>query len=343
MKARALWALLLSPASLALQPVPRAWADDVTVAKDTIRLDLRTVYCYSNEEDGCKEGTFRVFPKIDLEINGALPSGSQPWIEFAGFGQTVKFDAYLEEAWGKENRWKVGAGGGENTANSIRVPGKTDPGTLTFTIGMRNELMETKSTLYEGTFHVLKSWVDPKNEETAEFHVDDDWRLPIGYLYMEPDRGLHVVTWYRGRPGGVKTYLFKDGKEVGKNEVCGIGDENDFDPGMWIWWEVDCELVGVYGDAETAANGYEPNYDLSANPGEYEVKCLAAGKLARVVKFTVKGDGSFDNGLASSNQLGSPRVMVPVQVKMDNPAWNKEAWKTGAFYGHPLTGFALPE
>ena len=141
----------------------------------------------------------------------------------------------------------------------------------------------------------------------------------------------------------MKTYLFYNGQPVAQNEGCGIGDERDFDPEMRMWWEVDCELTGVYGDAESAAAGYEPNYDLSKNPGEYEIKALAAGKLARVVKFTVNADGSFDNGIAAANNLGTDRVIVPVEIRMDNPAWDKTAWKTGAYYGHPLQGFAGPE
>ena len=30
-------------------------------------------------------------------------------------------------------------------------------------------------------------------------------------------------------------------------------------------------------------------------------------------------------------------------IRMDVPVWNRTAWKTGAFYGHPLTGFVGPE
>jgi hypothetical protein len=78
---------------------------------------------------------------------------------------------------------------------------------------------------------------------------------------------------------------------------------------------------------------------LSKNPGEYEIKVLSAGHLARSVKFTVAADGSFDNGIASANKLDSERIIVPVQVIGNQGPWDKTAWKTGAFYGNPLTGF----
>ena len=62
------------------------------------------------------------------------------------------------------------------------------------------------------------------------------------------------------------------------------------------------------------------------------------------VKFTVAPGGKFDNGIAISNQLGSDRVIVPVQIIGEQDGtWNKTAWQTEAFYGNPLKGFtALP-
>jgi hypothetical protein len=58
----------------------------------------------------------------------------------------------------------------------------------------------------------------------------------------------------------------------------------------------------------------------------------------------VQPGGRFDNGIASSNQLGSDRVIVPVQIIGDQDGvWNKTAWQTEAFYSNPLKGFtALP-
>lgn len=344
MKSRAPRAILVVSSLFTLSSFAGASAGDVTMAKDSIRIGLDTRFCYGSEEGRCKNGDFVVYPEISFELNGEIPSGGQPWVEFtAPNTPVVHYDAYLEEVWNQENRWKVTAGGGHEVEAALAVGVKDKPGTFSFTVGLRNELMETNAVIYEGTFIVGKTYLDPNNEETATFYVNDDWRLPIGYLYFEEGRGLHVVTFYRGRQGGVKTYLFHDGKEVANNEGCGIGSEADFDPNMLAWWEEDCTLIGVYGDAESAANGYEPNYDLSAHPGDYEIKCLAGGKLARVIKFTVSPDGSLDNGLAAANELGSNRVMVPVTVRLDVPVWNKEAWKTGAFYGHPLAEFPLPE
>jgi len=99
-------------------------------------------------------------------------------------------------------------------------------------------------------------------------------------------------------------------------------------------WDKTGEAPGMFG----------PLYNLSANPGEYELKVLWNNKLARSVKFTVGSDGKLDNGIATANKVGSERVIVPVQIIGDQDGqWDKTAWKTEAFYGNPLTGFtALP-
>jgi hypothetical protein len=327
---------------LAAAATPAAAQGDIAVAKDTIRLTVNLRSCYMGDE-GCGGSDRVLYPEISCHLNGALPSGSQPWVEFRAAGKPpLRMDCSLKEVWGRENRWEVAGGGSRSSTTGFVYSGKVPSGTIEFTLGIRNELAETNTTVYEGKARYETWHRNPADDSTAEVFVNDDWRLPIGYLYMA-DRGLHVVTWYRGRPGGVKTYLFHNGTEVANNEGCGIGGEKDFDPEMKMWWEVDCELTGVYGNPEAAASGYEPNFDLSANPGEYEIKCLAGGKLARVVKFTVAPDGSFDNGLAAANGLGSDRVIVPVEIRWDNPAWDTTAWKTGAFYGHPLQGFMGPE
>jgi hypothetical protein len=68
---------------------------------------------------------------------------------------------------------------------------------------------------------------------------------------------------------------------------------------------------------------------------------LINNHLARSMKFTVGADGKFDNGIGKANDLGSDRVILPVQIIGEQDGkWNKAAWKTDAFYGNPLTGFS---
>ena len=82
---------------------------------------------------------------------------------------------------------------------------------------------------------------------------------------------------------------------------------------------------------------------MSKNPGEYEFKLLWNNKLARSIKFTVGPNGKLDNGIATANNLNTGRVIVPVTIIGDQDGqWDRNAWKTDAFYGHPLTGFTAP-
>ena len=51
----------------------------------------------------------------------------------------------------------------------------------------------------------------------------------------------------------------------------------------------------------------------------------------------------MDNGIAQKNSLGGFAMVVPVKViGAADGQWNPNAWKTDAFYGNPLSGFAAP-
>jgi len=124
--------------------------------------------------------------------------------------------------------------------------------------------------------------------------------------------------------------------------------------------KVSCDDAGVglskYGKVEVRkcqfwsvskkANLYRPTekkHLFIENPGECEIKVMSDGRLVRSVKFTVDGEGNFDNGIATANKLGTLGVVVPVKVLgTSDGVWSKLAWKTEAFYGNPLTGFTAP-
>jgi hypothetical protein len=83
-------------------------------------------------------------------------------------------------------------------------------------------------------------------------------------------------------------------------------------------------------------------YEMYKNPGEYEIKVLQNGKLARTAKFSFGSDYKFvDNGIGK--QIGTYRMLVPAVMSGDQDGvWDRNAWKTDAFYGNPLTGFSMP-
>ena len=85
-------------------------------------------------------------------------------------------------------------------------------------------------------------------------------------------------------------------------------------------------------------------FPMWKNPGEYEIKVLLNGKLARTAKFSFGSDYKIvDTGIGKQNNMGTLRIVVPAQVIGDlDGQWDRNAYKTDAFYGNPLTGFTLP-
>jgi hypothetical protein len=333
-----------------------------TIAKDSVQVTAFT--------NGAYRGNYDVWswvPKIAFRVNGPIPSGSQLYAEFnVPGGAPIKFDCPTEET--QPGRWWKTECGGRDIPEDKST---TYTGPVNFAIKMRNELAGGDQTLFTGKAKVGKvhsNEAGPKAVNKFVYFVDHDWNLPIGYAFLAPDdlKGmdrpiLNVAFWVRGEAVNFQPHLFYQGKEVGKmfyegEEVgkasCDSEVENntthfvdDSVPQKAKWARVRCSFTNVRGWDKTgeAPGMFGPLYVLDKNPGEYEFKLLWNNHLARSIKFTVKPDGTFDNGIAAANKLGSDRVIVPVQIIGDQDGqWDRNAWKTEAFYGNPLTGVAIP-
>lgn len=313
-----------------------------TVAKDSIRITFQT---------GNVRGAFEKpgwVPALAFRVNGPIASGSTLSAEFALPGKSpwVTFDLPTEET-AADASLSV-EGGGESVSNEKAVE---YTGVVSFAIKLRNPLAGTNVTLFSGRAKVSKT-PTPRgaganyHATASEYYVEDDWRIPIGYVFFEKDSGhnndafLHVLFWYRGNPADVEAHLFYSGKDVAKCKVAG-NSASDWQPKKAQWSFADCQFLGVYL-TPPEDGGYDPNFALAKNPGEYEVKVLLVGNLARSIKFHVDANGNFDTGIARANKLGSNRAIVPVQVVGSQETWDHAAWKTDAFYGNPLSGFAAP-
>ena len=333
--------------------------DQPTLAKDSLQIRAFTFNVYKKNYD-----VWSWVPLVNFTVNGPIASGSQLYMQFnLPSGPWVKFDCETGNI-EKGYWWKTECGGRQIPEDQS----STYTGPVNFTIKMRNELHGTDTTLFTGKMKVAKARtneVGPKAVNKFVYWVDHDWNLPIGYIYLTssdiygwklPD--FHVAFWVRGEAVKFDPHLFYQGKEVGKvfydgTEVgrasCGSTIENntthyveDSVPQKAKWARVECDFPNIKGVNTTgeAPSIFGKIYTLADNPGEYEFKLLWNNKLARSIKFTVAPGGKFDNGIATANQLGSDRVIVPVQVigDQDGP-WNKTAWQTEAFYGNPLKGF----
>lgn len=301
--------------------------DQPTIVKDSVQVTL----VQSNGDQGW-------WPWIRYKVNGPIASGSQLYVEFAVPGKPwSRFDCKTGEI-PKGHRWHVDCG---VNSTGMEKPSalSTMVGPVGFQIKLRNELAGTDLTLFKGKAKLGKS-----PGKLGPYYVDEDWRIPIGYVYYEKDNShggetyLHVGFWYRGNPPDIEAHLFYQGKDIAKFKQAGNG-AGDYKPSKPQWGYADCQFLGVYPTEPAEGQGYDPRFGIKSHPGDYEVKVLIVGHLARSIKFKVDADGQFDNGIGKANDLGINHVIVPVKVVGNAETWDKAAWKTGAYYGNPLTGF----
>ena len=286
-------------------------------------------------------------PAIQYRGSGSIASGSRLSVDFTIAGKPwVSFDCNPERETETARSWSAACGGDSIPAGKQ----ETYAGPVAFTIRLRNELQGTNVTLFNGTAKVvmIPASKGATRIDNEEWYVDEDWRIPFGYVFWEKDSGhgndpfLHVAFWVRGNTPEVEAHLFYQGKDIAQFSKPGNGAA-DWNPNLPRWGLIDGEFLGVYPDAPAGDEGYEPRFGVRRNPGNYEVKVLILGHLARSLKFKVSANGSLEAGVDSANTLGTDRVVIPVQVVGDSGGtWDRNAWKTGAFYGNPLAGFVAP-
>jgi hypothetical protein len=336
--------------------------DSPIIAKDSVQVTAFTLNSYQKNYD-----TWSWVPRIQFRVKGPIASGGQLFVEFKNAaGDWVKFDCKTEEV--KKGRWFNTEGG----AQDISEKGSTSTDPVDFVIHLHNELAGTDTVLFTGKIKVAKAHSNESGPNVAQhfvYYVDQDWNLPIGYVYLTRDSvsamnlpTLNVAFWARGDATGFEPHIFYQGKEIGKiffetNEMgkasfkADVTEEpthyvDDSLPQKATWSRIVCTFPNVKAWDKT---GQTPNvlpgqkgtrHLLKDNPGEYEVKVLWKGKLARSIKFSVLPDGKLDQSITTANKMGDDRAIAAVQVIGDQDGqWDHDAWKTDAFYGNPLTGF----
>ena len=296
-------------------------------------------------------------PDMKFVVNGPVASGDRLRVDynFPGIKNPIWCEPYTKPL--NADQWLST----ECDARSYDVGlGSTYTGPVNFTVKMFNELAGTDRTIFTGTFNVKKAKARGISKPgDFSYWVDYDWNLPISYIFLAQDSvygerltRLNLSYWTRGTDhiGAMDPHLFYQGKEIPSKYACDekilieptLDVEDSVKPTP-TWKRFNCEFYQIFGTNSSNGGVSGPTHSFDKNPGEYEFKLLRNGRLARSIKFTVKPGGSIDNGIASSNKVGTWWTIVPATVIGDQDgAYDKTAWKTGAFWGHPLTkGFVV--
>jgi hypothetical protein len=333
---------------------PQTQAEGITLVKTRIQFWPYTLTSYQ----GNYNDVWSWIPTVNFTTEGgALPSGAQYYVEVAQPGGA---------AWVKLKCVNTTNGGPSfecGDRNDLEKSGTLATGVFPFTVKMRNPLEGTEKTLFTGRAKVekvLTSGNIPPTSKQFVYYSNQDWNLPIGQVYVGDDGHLNVRFWIRGEPDGVdkEAHLFYRGQEVGLFEKYGqqygasrcspdieyrpTRDAGAAAPQGAKWARMDCPFQTVAAKPNPDAT---EGHVLSANPGEYEVKVLRNKRLARSLKFSIGPDGKIvDNRIGANNGMTWDNfIFVPVQIIGDQDGtWDRNAWKSEAFYGHPLAGFTWP-
>lgn len=336
--------------SAASAPAPAATAQDrPVVAKEWLLVKPVTLSSHKGSYDATSW-----LPRISFYPNVDRPSGAHYYAEFMqpGGAPWVKLDC----SW-------------DNNEYECKVPDESDQKSITavgvfpFAIKLKNPLSGTDQAVFTGKAKVEKApMLAPELKKPAQvaYFVNYDWALPIGYVFDEGD-WPSVAFMVRGKnSSGLQLHVFYKGQEVGASQGpfdCSTTEQNpqptngthDSVPQGGTWERVACTLKGLVW-----TGGSEGYHTLDKNPGEYEVKVLWKNELVRTMKFTVGPDGKIaDNGIARANGIigydkasekTNNRQVIPVRVLGNQDGnWDRNAWKTDAFFGNPLTGFTVPQ
>ena len=337
---------------------PRPVVSGPTILKRTIYVSVYRFLRYWPNPAAAEPqyNTWSWVPRVSFELLGPVPGGSQWIVDFQmpDGKPWISYKCQTDEL-------------GDDVAGEVKTPTSDDDekkaitqtGLFPFKIHLKNALAGTDTVMFEGKAKVGTYAPDqsiPEYKGKREFFVEQDWRLPMGIIWLNPRvdenvPALSVTMWFRGAKSGsrIEAFLIHNGQPVATINSSGDNYEGDISTGVGdpqgTWGRFTFTFMKVRGyNKDTSANSYAAMYFLDKNPGDYEIRVLREGKLARVAKFTVGADGwPSDNGIAANNKMGGIRKVLPVQVIADQDlGYNRDSWKTDMLYGNPLAGFTAP-
>lgn len=333
-----------------------------TLLKRTVGITLKKYLRYWKNPQAAEPqyDTWSWVPRIDFEMIGPIPEGSQvlvdfsfpdgkPWMQYP-----LRTEELPEDGWGKFSSYDLPI-----SDSDLEKKATIQTGAFPFKIILKNSLLGSNDVLFAGKFKVATFTPDqkiPEFKNKQEFYIQEDWRLPFGYIWLDPSSDENVPTfktqfWIRNADNYAKmeAFLYYKGKQVAETQSRDVEQELttavDDKAYKWTLRSFGFATVRGFNKDTSSANDYSSLFFLDKNLGEYELKILRDSKLDRIAKFTVGADGKIvDNGIAKANKLGGVRMVLPVAIVSEaDGKWDRAAWKTDAMYGNPLSGFTAIE
>jgi len=298
-------------------------------------------------------------PKIRFAINGPVASGSQIYVDFETADGKLWFTQRMRTPTLEADYWEDVNDAEDMNFDQLEKKAITAAvGTFGFKIRLKNALAGADTVLFSGKYKISTYVPDQKIPEyrgKKEFFIDEDWRLPMAWLWMNPVNNedapiMNAQIWFKNSENNdnIEAFLFYNGKQIATNRSNSADDTltNGVDekPNRYT-------LRTFYFATVRTANGgpmpdsYRDSFYIDKNLGEYEIKVLRNGELTRSLKFAVGPDKKIaDNGLVKNNKIGGIRSLMPIKIiGTADGKFNPAAWQTDAFYGNPLTGFSAAQ
>lgn len=293
-------------------------------------------------------------PEIKFAVNGPVDAGSQIYVEFDTSDGKAWFTQRMRTPTLDVDRWEMVDHVEDINFDGLEKKAITAPaGSFPFRIRMKNALAGTDKVLFAGKYKITTyapNQTIPEYKGRKEFYVDEDWRLPMAWLWLNPQNNedapiLCLQAWFKNSETGdnIEAFVYKDGKQIAtslsgspEQVLTNAVDEKPYRYALRMFY-----FYKIRGFNQNAHGAYNDSLFLDKSPGNYEIKILNKGELSRSVKFTVGSNGKMvENGVTAGNQLGGIRSLVPIEIigTLDG-SWDKSAWQTGAFYSNPLKGF----
>lgn len=232
--------------------------------------------------------------------------------------------------------------------------------------GIKITNLRDNSTAFQGKFRVVKYKPETASSaREADYYVDHDWALPIGYTNLEwqVDNGPSdyaepgIQMWFKG---GIKTEdlearLFHNGQQIASTDEGGSINtterrfpKNGGDNPALLWQLLEfrwpSKLLFIATEDARNYTAHANKRYLNQMPGEYTVKVFYQGNQVRETKFSIANGDFAPVGVTLPNGLKTyNRVILPVRVMGAADKWKPTTWKTEAFYANPPTGLTPPQ